>query len=275
MDSLVYLVLPQLLLVLFGTLLGIWAILMRRTDLNLESGAVRLGRVGAAMFVLWLVLVTVAQRQVPVLEPGQLMYYLAGLIWLGQCYSQLRVNQRLFAVLPLLGVLTLMVVGLVMGLRPDDVARTSLLGTAAAVHVSLSLAGVGMLLGCGVYGAGHVILHHHISRRQFDAWFNRLPSLGDLDRLRRLSLTTGSALVILSLASAMAWSSARSGSTETVVSHLHPMLLLSVLLVALLLIDRFRWLSTRNLAVLCVVMSVLVLALLTVSVVEIFVGRFA
>jgi len=273
MHSLVYLILPQLLLLLFGILLGIWAILLRRTDLNLESGAIRLGRVGAATLMAWLVAVTMTQRQVPVLNPGQLMYYLAALIWFGQCYSQFRVDQRLFALLPLLGVLGLMIVGLVLGLTPEGVVH-SLLGPMAAVHVSLSLAGVGLLLGCGVYGAGHVILHRHISNRNFDAWFNRLPSLGDLDRLRRLNLATGSVLVILSLVSALVWST-RQADGATVVSHLHPMLLLSVLLVALVLLDRLRWLSSRNLAVVCVVMAAIVLVLLTVSVVEIFMGRAA
>jgi hypothetical protein len=51
------------------------------------------------------------------------------------------------------------------------------------------------------------------------------------------------------------------------------MVLLSALLLALVVVDRFRWLSSRNLAVACLVMSALVLALLTVSVAEIFMGR--
>ncbi|MEZ4387077.1 MAG: cytochrome c biogenesis protein CcsA [Candidatus Krumholzibacteriia bacterium] len=272
MHSLAYVVLPQLLLLLFGTLLGIWAILLRRTDLNLESGAQRLGRVGGVAYFLWLVLVTVVQRQVPVLNPGQLAYFLGALIWFGQCYSQRHVNQRLFAVLPLVGVLGLMLFGVIAGLGPGKVTE-SLLGPTAAVHVTLSLAGVGLLLGCGVYGAGHVILHHQIRTRHFDAWFNRLPSLGDLDRLRRVNLNTGTALVVVSLASAMIWSTHRPAGDPVVVSHLHPMLLLGALLIALVVTDRFRWLSSRNLAVACLVMSVLVLALLTVSVVEIFLGR--
>lgn len=272
MESIAYIVLPQLLLLLFGTLLGIWAILLRRTDLNLEAGAQRLGHAGAALYVIWLVLVTVVQRQVPVLNPAQLAFFLGALIWFGQSFSQTRVNQRLFAVLPLVGVVVLMLFGVIAGLSPGAVSD-SLLGVATAVHVTMSLAGVGLLLGCGVYGAGHVILHHQISNRQFDAWFSRLPSLGDLDRLRRLNLNTGTVLVVTSLASAMVWSSAQPPDNATVVSHLHPMVLLAVLLLGLVLVDRFRWLSSRNLAMACLVMSALVLALLAVSVAEIFMGR--
>lgn len=272
MESIAYVILPQLLLLLFGTLLGIWAILLRRTDRNLEAGAQRLGHAGAALYLTWLVLVTVVQRQVPVLNPAQLAFFLGALIWFGQSFSQARVNQRLFAVLPLVGVVMLMLFGVIAGLSPGDVADL-LLGVGTAVHVTMSLAGVGLLLGCGVYGAGHVILHRQISNRQFDAWFSRLPSLGDLDRLRRLNLNTGTVLVVASLASAMVWSSAQPPDKATVVSHLHPMLLLAVLLLALVLVDRFRWLSSRNLAVACLVMSALVLALLAVSVAEIFMGR--
>ena len=274
MDTIVYVVMPQLLLVLFGTLLGIWAILMRRSDLNLESGAVRLGRIGAVAYVLWLVAVTAAQHQVPMLNPGQLAFFLGGFIWLGQCYSQYRIDQRLFALLPLLGVLGLMVFGVIAGLTPGRVAQ-ELQGAGPAVHVTMSLAGVALLLGAGVYGAGHVILHHHINNRRFDTWFNRLPSLGDLDRLRRLTLNTGTVLVAVSLLSAMIWAARQASDEPTIVSHLHPMLLLTAVLVVLVAVDRFRWLSSRNLAVASVVMSVLVLALLTVSVVEIFAGRAA
>jgi len=164
------------------------------------------------------------------------------------------------------------VFGLVMGLTPDSAIR-SLLGPGVAVHGTLSMAGVGLLLGCGVYGAGHVILHHQISNRRFDAWFQRLPSLGDLDRLRRGNLFAGTALVTVSLVSARIWSALRTKSDPTVVSHLHPMMLLFVLLLVLVAADCWRWLSTRNLAIACLVMALIVLALLTVSVVEIFAGR--
>ncbi|MBD3222035.1 hypothetical protein GF314_12420 [bacterium] len=274
MDPVVYLVLPQLLLVIFGILMGIWAILLRRADLNLESGAQRLGRVGAAVYLVWLIAVTAVQRQVPVLNPGQLAYFLGAVIWFGQCYAQRHVNQRLFSLLPLIGVLALMLFGVVAGLEPGTVTQ-SLWGVSTAVHVTLSLAGVGLLLGCGVYGAGHLILHHQISNRRFDVWFNRLPSLGDLERLRRVSLFTGTVLVAVSLASALVWMLAQPADDPTIVSHLHPMLLLVAILIVLVAADRFRWLSSRNLSVACVVASALVLALLTVSVVEIFVGRSA
>ncbi len=274
MDRFVHLIWPQLLLLLFGVLLGIWGLLLRRNDLGLEKTAMRVGRVGAVAYLAWLIAVTVVQRQLPMLNPGQLAFFLGALVWLGQCYAQRQVNQRLFAILPLLGVVILMVCGLVFGLHPQDPART-LLGVGPAIHVALSLAGVALLLGCGVFGAGHAILHWHIRRRRFDAWFRRLPSLGDLDRLRRLTLASGWALVTLSLLGGIVWTRMHPSDDPTVVSHLHPMVLLTVLLTGLVAADRFRWLGANHLAVGCIVMSALVVTLLGVSVVEIFVGGAA
>ena len=274
MESLLYAVLPQIMLLLFGGLLGIWAILLRRADLRLEGGARRIGWVGAALYLVWLVGISVRQNQLPMLNPGQLAFFLGGLVWFGQCWVQHRIDQRLFALLPLLGVVLLMVLGVIMGLRPEGVTD-ELLGWGAAVHVTLSLAGISLLLGCGVYGAGHVILHWNIRQRRFNAWFQRLPSLGDLDRLRRRSLVAGWALVTVSLMSALGWAARRPAGHDSIVSHLHPMILLAVILLALVAADRFRWLSANKLAIGCVIMALVVLTLLGVSVVEIFAGRSA
>jgi ABC-type uncharacterized transport system permease subunit len=274
MEHIVFCIVPQLLLLLFGVLLGIWGLLLRRNDLGLEHTALRVGRVGAAAIAAWVIGITLVQRQLPMLNPGQLAFFLGGLVWLGQSWVQRRVDQRLFAILPLLGVVVLMVIGLVLGLRPDAPAG-ALLGPGAAAHVALSLAGVALLLGCGVFGAGHAILSWHIRRRRFDAWFRRLPSLGDLDRLRRRTLLAGWTLVTISLISAFIWGRLQPPEDPTVVSHLHPMVLLVVLLTGLVAADRFRWLGSSHLAVGCVVMSALVVALLGVSVVEIFLGGTA
>jgi ABC-type uncharacterized transport system permease subunit len=274
MDSLFYTVLPQILLLVFGGLLGVWAILLRRADLQLEKGARRIGRVGAALYLVWLVGVTIHQHQLPMLNPGQLALFLGGLVWFGQCWVQRSVDQRLFALLPLLGVVLLTLVGVVLGLRPGAPAE-QLLGWGAAIHVTLSLAGIALLLGCGVFGAGHVILHRNIRNRSFNAWFQRLPSLGDLDRLRRRSLIAGWVLVTVSLLSALAWAARQPADRDVIVSHLHPMILLAVILLALVAADRFRLLSANKLAAGCVIMSAVVLGLLGVSVVEIFAGRVA
>lgn len=274
MERLIYAVLPQVMLLVFGGLLGIWAILLRRADLQLENGARRIGRVGAVIYLVWLVAISVTQNQLPMLNAGQLAFFLGGLVWFGQCWVQRTVDQRLFALLPLLGVVILMLGGVILGLRPDGPVET-LLGWGAAMHVTLSLAGIALLLGCGVFGAGHVILHWNIRNRRFNAWFQRLPSLGDLDRLRRRSLVAGWALVTVSLISALGWAARQPADRDTIVSHLHPMILLAVILLALVVADRFRMLSAHRLAVGCMIMSAVVLALLGVSVVEIFAERAA
>jgi ABC-type uncharacterized transport system permease subunit len=274
MEQFLYRVMPQLLLLVFGCLLGLWGVLLRRTDQGLETYAVRLGRVGAVLLLIWLVAITVMQKQLPMLNLGQLAFFLGALVWYGQCYAQRRVNQRLFTLLPLLGVVILMILGLVLGLRPGSVTP-SLRSVSAAVHVAMSLAGIALLMGCGVFGAGHVILDWNIRRRRFNAWFQRLPSLGDLDRLRRLMLVTGWALVTVSLLSALVILNLRVETEGAVISHLHPMLLLAVLLTVLVAADLFHWLSANKLAVGCVIMSAAVVALMFISVIEIFHGRIA
>jgi ABC-type transport system involved in cytochrome c biogenesis permease subunit len=148
-------------------------------------------------------------------------------------------------------------------------------GLHASVHITLSLAGIAMLLGSGVFGAGQVILHGHLRKRDFDVWFQRLPSLDDLDRLRRLTLGAGWLLVTVSLISALIWLRLHPSESGIMMSHLHPMLLLAVLITALLAVDRFRWLSSQRLASLSLALSAVVMLLLLVSVVEIFIGRQA
>jgi len=275
MDRLVYQIAPLVLLVVFSGLLALWGVLVGRPDNRLERIARRIGTVASVLSLLWLVGISLYQGQAPVLNFGQTVLFLAALVWLGQCVVQRRVNQRLFTMLPLTTVVVLILLGLALGARPHGEVRETLLGPSAAFHITLSLAGIAMLMGSGVFGAGQVILHGHIRNRRFDAWFQRLPSLDDLHRLRRMALFLGWALVTVSLVSAMIVLQLRPADAKPVMSHLHPMLLLVVLITALLAADRFRWLSSRRLAVFSVALSAAVLALLLVSVFEIFVGRLA
>jgi ABC-type transport system involved in cytochrome c biogenesis permease subunit len=275
MDRLMYHIVPLLLLVFFSALIAVWTVLARRTDARLEAVARTLGWIGAGFYLIWIVALTLVQGQVPVYNFGQLALFLGGLVWISQTYVQWRVDQRLFTLLPLVGVVTLVLVGLAAGASPDRVPE-GLRGPQASFHITLSLAGVAMLLGSGVFGAGQVILHGHIRKRDFDVWFQRLPSLGDLDRLRRVTLVAGWLLITVSLVSALVWLRLRpAGSSGPVISHLHPMLLLAALITALVLADRFRWLAVQRLAWISFLLSALVVVLLLVSVIEIFVGRFA
>lgn len=274
MDQFLYTVAPLLLLVYFSALTGLWVVLVRRSDKRLEGAAGAAGLVGAGMWIAWILGVTLHQGQVPVLNLGQLALFLGGLVWIEQAFVQRRVDQRLFTLLPLAGVVALVLVGLAAGPTAAEVPE-KLRGLNATVHITLSLAGIAMLLGSGVFGAGQVILHGHLRKRDFDVWFQRLPSLDDLDRLRRLTLGAGWLLVTVSLISASVWLRVRPSESGVMMSHLHPMLLLAVLITALLAADRFRWLSAQRLASLSFALSAVVMVLLLVSVVEIFVGRVA
>jgi ABC-type uncharacterized transport system permease subunit len=274
LDQLLYTVAPLLLLAYFSALTGLWAVLVRRSDRRLESAAGVAGLAGAGLYLLWILGVTLHQGQVPVLNPGQLALFLGGLVWIEQAFVQRRVDQRLFTLLPLAGVVALVLVGIAAGSAAAEVPE-KLRGLHATVHITLSLAGVAMLLGSGVFGAGQVILHGHLRKRDFDVWFQRLPSLDDLDRLRRLTLGAGWLLVTVSLVSASIWLRVRPADSKVMMSHLHPMILLAVLITALLAANRFRWLSAQRLATLSFALSAVVMVLLLVSVVEIFVGRVA
>ncbi len=273
MDRLLYHIVPLLLLVFFSGLIGLWIVLVRRADTRLETAARGVGWLGALLYLAWMVALTLRQGQVPVYNFGQLALFLGGLVWIGQAYAQWRVDQRLFTLLPLAGVVMLVLVGLAAGPTPSHVPD-GLKGGQASVHITLSLAGIAMLLGSGVFGAGQIILHGHLRKRDFDVWFQRLPSLGDLDRLRRVTLVAGWLLISVSLVSAMIWLRLRPAADHApVISHLHPMLLLAVLITLLVLADRFRWLAVQRLAWISFVLSAVVVVLLMVSVVEIFVGR--
>jgi ABC-type uncharacterized transport system permease subunit len=274
MDRFLYTIAPLLLLVYFSALTGLWVVLVRRSDQRLEGAAGAVGLTGAAMWAAWILGVTAYQGQVPVLNVGQLALFLGGLVWIEQAFVQRRVNQRLFTLLPLAGVVTLVLVGIAVGSTVAEVPE-KLRGLRATLHITLSLAGIAMLLGSGVFAAGQVILHGHLRKRDFDVWFQRLPSLDDLDHLRRLTLGAGWLLVTVSLVSSFVWLHMRPSDSGVMMSHLHPMILLAVLITALLVADRFHWLSAQRLASLSLALSAVVMVLLLVSVVEIFLGRFA
>jgi len=266
---------PLLLLTCSGGLLAAWVILAGRPDRRLEEGVVKSGTILALLLGLWVVGLLLEQRQLPVLNPGQIIAFLAVLIWIGHTFTQRRVRQRLLTLMPLGAVVLLLLAGIAAGLEPGSSIPDGLKGPRAAFHISLSLAGVAMLLGSGVFGAGQLVLHKQIKKRTFGTWFQHLPSLNDLDRLRRMTLVAGWLLVTISVGSAMAAFYLEPSGKGAMMSHLHPMLTLWVLITGLALADRRRWLGSQRLAQGSLILSALMVLLIVVSVVEIFTGRFA
>jgi ABC-type uncharacterized transport system permease subunit len=144
----------------------------------------------------------------------------------------------------------------------------------AAFHITLSLAAVAMLLGAGVFGAGALILHRRIARREFGPLFSSLPSLDEMHRLRGEAIFVGWLLITVSLASAVVWMRFFRTDSKIMESHLHPMLTLWAIVSALAAADRFRWLTKHRLAILSVILAALVMALILVSIIEFFAGAW-
>ena len=271
MNLLVYSLLPALLLLTYGALLAMWLQLAGRPDQQLERRAVRAGWLAIGVYGLWMLLITVNQHQVPVLTVGQLMAFLGLLIWAEQIYIHHRVRQRLLIALPLATVILLLLAAITIGFKPNgqlDALRTWW----SALHITLSLAGVAMLLGGGVYGAGAMILHRQLTRREFGQFFSALPPLGDMNRLRSITLYVGWLLITLSLASSITWMLIERAGDPTSFTHLHAMIGLWLVISVLALCERRNWLGQHRQARLSVALSALILLIVLASVIEIFVG---
>ena len=271
MTLLVYSLLPALLLLIYGGLLAMWLQLAGRPDQQLEQRAIRAGWLALAMYALWMALMTVAQRQIPVLTVGQLLAFLGLLIWADQTYVQQRIRQRLLVILPLAAVILMLLSSIVIGFKPNGHAA-ALHSWWSALHISLSLAGVAMLLGSGVYGAGAMILHRQITRREFGPLFNALPPLGDMNRLRSIALYLGWWLVTLSLASSISWMIIERSGSPSFFTHLHAAFGLWLVVSVLALSERKHWLGQHRQARFAVALSALILVLVMASVIEMFVG---
>jgi ABC-type uncharacterized transport system permease subunit len=271
MNLIIFSLLPALLLIVYGGLLAMWLQLAGRPDQQLEERAVRAGWIALGLYALWMILVTLQQRQVPVLTVGQLMAFLGLLIWADQTYVQQRIRQRLLVVLPLATVILLLLTSFMIGIQPSAPPK-AMSGPWSAFHITLSLAGVAMLLGGGVYGAGAMMLHRQITRREFGPLFTALPPLGDMNRLRSIALYVGWLLITVSLASSLVWMILANSGTPKFFTHLHAMMGLWLVISVLALSERKNWLGQYKQARLSVVLSALILLMVLASVVEMFLG---
>ncbi len=273
MNLLIYSLFPALLLLLYSGLVTTWIHLAHRPDGHIEDVANRFGWVMLALYLVWIALISIWQSQLPIQTIGQLAAFLGFLVWAGQSYVHTRIRQRLLAILPVGAVIALIFIALVGGVQPTNTPK-AVQGLGAAFHISLSMAGVAMLLGSGVYGTGALILHRQLAHRTFGPFFSSLPSLEDMNRLRSIAIYVGWLLITVSLASAIVWTAIFRPGTDLIVSHLHPMLLLWAIVSLLAMSARFNWLRQHRLSWLSVLLAALVLILVLVSVIEFFAGAW-
>ncbi|MBK6765621.1 MAG: hypothetical protein IPG71_04605 [bacterium] len=271
LTMLLYNLLPAFLILMYGGLLAFWAILYHNPDELLERLATRIGWVTLGVYAIWLATLSIAQRQIPILTAGQISVFLGFLIWMDQLFLQRRAPQRILVVLPLITVVVLLLVGFAGGLR-HAAAPEQLHSAWSAVHIILSMAGVAMLFGSGVYGTGSVLLKHELKSRRFGRLFSRLPSMDEMHRLRAFALYFGWSLITASFASSVVFLfSARSGS-PSFFSHLHEMFALWVVASLLALSERLKWFGDQKQARLTVALSALIILLIAGSVAQIFFG---
>jgi ABC-type uncharacterized transport system permease subunit len=271
MNLIVYSLLPALLVLVYSGLLAMWLQLAGRPDQQLERRAVRAGWAALALYAIWMALVSLQQRQVPVLTVGQLLAFLGLLIWADQTYVQHRIRQRLLVVLPLITVILLLLAAVVVGIHPNTHPK-AMSGPWSAFHITLSLAGVAMLLGSGVFGAGAMILHRQITHRAFGPLFGALPPLGDMNRLRSFALYVGWWMITISLASSIVYMIIANAGAPIFFAHLHVMFGLWLVISVLTLSEKRNWLGQYRQARMSVVLSALILLMVMASVVQMFLG---
>jgi hypothetical protein len=274
MTLLVYSLLPSLILLAFGALIATTMTLAYRYNGRIEIASLHAQRVALALLLLWVAVVTSVQAQIPVLTLGQLAAFLSFFIWAGYSLVQWRIPQKLFSIFPMAAVASLILIAISAGLRPDKTPE-SVLGVWPAIHITLSLAGVAMLLGAGVYSAGSLVLYRQMERHVFGPLFSGLPSLDEMNRLRRFALYSGALLISISIISAEIWRVAFKEKSTAVISHLHPMSTLWAIVMLIVLIEHKRWLSQHRLSMLSLALSTVVLILIVVSVLEIFAGAIS
>lgn len=268
---LTYTLFPAIMLLFFGGLLAMWITLYHKPDELLERISGRIGWITLGLYAIWLTMLTIDQRQIPILTAGQISVFLSFLIWMDQLLVERRVSQRMLVVLPLITVILLLLAGIAGGLR-HTTAPDKLHSAWSAVHIVMSMAGVAMLFGSGVYGAGSMLLRRELKNRKFGRLFSTLPSMDVMHKLRAVAIYHGWLLITLSFASAVLFMFIENSGSPSFFSHLHEMFALWGVASLLVLSERFHWLGDQKQARLTVAMSALIFLLITGSVLQIFFG---
>jgi ABC-type uncharacterized transport system permease subunit len=175
-------------------------------------------------------------------------------------------------ILPLVSVIALLLISIAAGVQPRPGAPEQMHEPWSAVHITISLAGLAMLFGGGVYGAGSLLLHKQLTSRKFGRLFSALPPLGDMHKLRAIALYVGWSLITVSLASSILFMVIANSGTPSFFTHLHAMFGLWGIVSLLALSERMNWLGDHKQARMAVAVSILILGMVMVSVVEMYTG---
>ena len=257
--------LPALIVAMYGGLLATWVHLANRPNAHIEKLALRISWSTLFLYFVWLLLLTISQKQIPFINAGQLAAFIGFLIWASHLYAQTRIRQGILAVLPILVSAGLVLIALALGTEPVAIPD-SLRGYLVSIHITLVMAGVALLLGAGVYGFGYLVLHRQIKRRSFGPFFSMMPSLNDLNQLRSFTVTSGWILVTVGVVGGVIWMLMRSDLYSAMISHLGIAIGFWGIVSLMAAASRFRWLGQRRLAGFSALISAVMIILIMMSI---------
>jgi len=263
--NILFSLLPAVILAMYGGLLATWVHLANRPNSYIEKWALRISWFTLVVYFIWLLLLTIYQKQIPFVSEGQLAALIGFLIWAAHLYAQRRMNQGILVTLPVIAVIFLILVSLVLGAQPAEIPEI-FKGHWVSVHISFAMAGVALLLGAGVYGFGYLILHRQIKRRRFGPFFSLMPSLNDLNRLRSLTLFAGWFLITIGVLGGATWLLMRKELYEALTGHLGIALIFWILISMMTLASKFRWLRQHQLAGFSAFISAVMIILILMSI---------
>ncbi len=263
--------LPALTIAALGGLLATWIHLANHPDKHLEQWAARLGWFSLALYFFWIVLLTFDQGQIPFISVGQLAALLGFLIWASHLYIQRKIRQGILVVLPVIASVIMILLSIILGFQSSE--RPAIFeGPWVAFHIGFTMAGVALILGAGVYGIGYMVLYRQIKNRKFGPLYSFLPSLGDLNNLRTLTLLSGWLFITLGMIAGSIWMGMRFDIFALFKGHLGIALLFWVIISAMSAAARFKWLGQHQLAGLSVLLSAVIVVLIIISIVVTYPG---
>lgn len=257
--------LPAVILAIYGGLLATWVHLANRPNSYIQNWALRISWFALVIYFCWLFLLTVYQKQIPFVSEGQLAAFIGFLIWAAHLYAQRRMNQGILVTLPVIAVIFLILISLVLGAQPVE-PHEIFKGYWVSIHIIFAMAGVALLLGAGVYGFGYLILHRQIKRRKFGPFFSLMPSLNDLNQLRSLTLLSGWILITVGVLGGATWMLIRKELFNALTGHLGIAIIFWGLISLMTLASKFRWLRQHQLAGFSALVSAIIIVLILMSV---------
>ena len=258
----------------YGGLLATWVHIANHPDKYAEKWANRLSSFSFGLYFLWILLLTIYQKQIPFVTEGQLAALLGFFIWTAHLYVQRKIKQGILVVLPLIAVVIMILFSIILGTQsipPPEMFR----GFWAALHITFTMGGVSLLLGTGVYGIGYLVLHQRIKQRKFGPFYSLMPSLGDLSYLRSITLVTGWFLITTGMIAGTIWMLKRTDFYSLMKGHLGIAIVFWLIISAVSVASKFKLLGQRKLAAFSVLLSAVIFALIIISIIVTYPGGTA